>query len=409
MVRCEVLEQGEEALVYGYNGRVKFIQGPKRLWLFLSKLTRLEKFTASHDEYLKISYLDGKVEHRQGPCTLALNSLLYSGIKVEKCFYISANQAIVVYERQKETEYSRKIIYGPGIFINGPDEWVHTFSWHGEDPTNKTVFIANNNKFVVLNFAPDQIYYNVDQIRTFDDALIRIKLMIFFELTDIEKMLNETKDPIADILNCCSSDITSFTSKKTYSNFIENCHELNDLSIYTKLVERSKKIGFEISKVVFRGYYASPKLQTMHDRSMQTRTQLQLEFESTQQFQEQQEINLINETLRLKTEQELELSKLQSQLELDRLKHMNQLKSEFEEKSKKIEYEKELAFKNIENTRIQNEQEIYHLKKLHELNINLTDFLIGNIQKTDKLVKIVNNSGDKDDRGASFANIHFHE
>ena len=91
--------------------------------MFLSKLTRLEKFTASHDEYLKISYLDGKVEHRQGPCTLALNSLLYSGIKVEKCFYISANQAIVVYERQKETEYSRKIIYGPGIFINGPDEW----------------------------------------------------------------------------------------------------------------------------------------------------------------------------------------------------------------------------------------------------------------------------------------------
>ena len=112
---------------------------------------------------------------------------------------------------------------------------------------------------------------------------------------------------------------------------------------------------------------------------------------------------------------------------------MNQLKSEFEEKSKKIEYEKELAFKNIEvghkniyqidlfplflrffltkikNTRIQNKQEIDHLKKLQELNINLTEYLIGSIQKTDKLVKIVNNKGDSGDKGSSFANIHFHE
>jgi len=42
---------------------------------------------------------------------------------------------------------------------------------------------------VILNFAPDQLYYNVDQVRTFDDALIRIKLMIFYELKDIEKMV----------------------------------------------------------------------------------------------------------------------------------------------------------------------------------------------------------------------------
>ncbi len=68
-----------------------------------------------------------------------------------------------------------------------------------------------------------------------------------------------------------------FFSKQRYLNFIENCHELNDLNIYTKLIDRAKKIGFDISKVVFRGYLASPKLQLMHDKSMQTRTQLQLD------------------------------------------------------------------------------------------------------------------------------------
>ena len=42
-------------------------------------------------------------------------------------------------------------------------------------------------------------------------------------------------------------------------------------------MERSKSIGFEITKVVFRGYFASPKLQEMHDNSIQARTNLKLQ------------------------------------------------------------------------------------------------------------------------------------
>jgi hypothetical protein len=37
-----------------------------KIWLFVSKLKKLEKFTAQHDEYLKLSYNDGHVEHRIG-------------------------------------------------------------------------------------------------------------------------------------------------------------------------------------------------------------------------------------------------------------------------------------------------------------------------------------------------------
>lgn len=51
---------------------------------------------------------------------------------------------------------------------------------------------------------------------------------------------------------------------------------LNDLKNYSKLVNRSEKIGYEITKVVFRGYFASPKLQTLHDTSVKTRTDLRL-------------------------------------------------------------------------------------------------------------------------------------
>ena len=46
-----------------------------------------------------------------------------------------------------------------------------------------------------------------------------------------------------------------------YEEFIENSGHLNDLHNYPQLQERSKRIGYEISKVVFRGYHASDKLQ----------------------------------------------------------------------------------------------------------------------------------------------------
>lgn len=67
---------------------------------------------------------------------------------------------------------------------------MHKFCWHGVDDENKTKYIADKNRFEILNFAPSQIYYNLDEVRTSDDALIRIKLMIFYELKDIQTMVS---------------------------------------------------------------------------------------------------------------------------------------------------------------------------------------------------------------------------
>lgn len=67
---------------------------------------------------------------------------------------------------------------------------MHKFCWHGVDDENKTKYIADKNRFEILNFAPGQIYYNLDEVRTSDDALIRIKLMIFYELKDIQAMVS---------------------------------------------------------------------------------------------------------------------------------------------------------------------------------------------------------------------------
>jgi hypothetical protein len=224
MVKIEVLEQGEQvgffcsrkyelkilvniisnnkkALVYKKNGKIILERGPKRIWLILSKLARLQRYTAQNDEFLKIKHLDGRIEHRLGPCSEVLNTLLYSEIKVNACYCLDANQAILVYKKPENAgktggekpENEVKITHGPGIFMLQPNEWTHRFSWHAADDENKTRYLADKNQFEILNCAPSQLYYNVDEVRTSDDALIRIKLMIFYELKDIKKMVSIRK------------------------------------------------------------------------------------------------------------------------------------------------------------------------------------------------------------------------
>jgi len=59
-------------------------------------------------------------------------------------------------------------------------------------------------------------------VRTKDDALIKVKLMIFFELREIETMLNKTTDPVADFIKSVS--LSLWTVRLKYSI---NIHELN--------------------------------------------------------------------------------------------------------------------------------------------------------------------------------------
>lgn len=229
-----------------------------------------------------------------------------------------------------------------------PNEWLHQFTWHGPSKTNKTSYEPGIDKFEVLNFAPNQLYYNISDVRTADDALIRIKLMIFYELKEIETMLNATKDPIADLINCCSSDVTQFTSNKTYLSFIENCYQLNDMATYVKLVKRAMYLGFEVTKVVFRGYFASPKLQLIHDKSMEMRTQLKLEHESALQENDRKYLDLKNTINRLTGEQDIELQKQINSQELDMIKNENMLRLKLNEVDNSTDNLKELRLKELD-------------------------------------------------------------
>lgn len=195
------IRQDQKAIIINRNGEITKIDGPKITYLVLSKLEKLRRFVANENQYLVVKYIDGHIEHVKGPCCIWMNRFEHDMIQVKESYKLDESQILVVYDRDQQTnEVNRRLVPGPGIFVPKSSEWIHQFSWHAEDPTHQGHLIPDLNKFEILNIKPDFFHYHVKEVRTLDDSLITVKLMVTYEITDINLMLEKTQDPISDFI-----------------------------------------------------------------------------------------------------------------------------------------------------------------------------------------------------------------
>merc|ERR1719379_2192155 len=129
--------------------------------------------------------------------------------------------------------------------------------------------------------------------------------MIFYRLKDIGVMLRETHDPIADLINAVTSDVIEFVASRTFEEFKLSSERLNDIGVYKQLTSRAASIGFEVTKVVFRGYGAPQRLQKMHDDAIEQRTKLALQRETEEQEQQLQDMRLSRDEVRMRRKWQL--------------------------------------------------------------------------------------------------------
>merc|ERR1712187_336428 len=88
-----------------------------------------------------------------------------------------------------------------------------------------------------------------------------------------------------------------------------------------QLTTRAKGIGFEVTKVVFRGYGAPQRLQKMHDDAIERRTKLALERENEEQEQRLQDMKLEREEDRLRKRMHMEVETKDHERKLQRAAH----------------------------------------------------------------------------------------
>ena len=410
MIGFHIVPQGERVVIWDTHGTARVVDGPQRIALFGESVQHLVRHAAGPEEYLIVEYKDGRAEHLRGPTSAWLDPVAMEKIHVAAMTKLDANEAIVVY-RPHTSGVQRRIERGPALFMPAPDEWLHHFSWHGADPHDNRRKQPSALRFDKLRVIPDQMYYDVECVRTADDALLTVKLMIFFELVDLERMLDQTHDPIGDFINAATADVIEFAAGEAFERFKEKTERLSALDTYPQLIKRATTIGYRITKVVYRGYQASQTLQTMHDDAIEARTKLRLESETEQQAQDLADMKQQREAGREKERQSVEEARIQHQNRLAAMAADAKLKSVAAEKEQTLRFDRATAEQELELEQREHElertrQQVEHREQLEflggiaALKVDVTRYLVAQYQHPDRIVRV--------DSAAS-PQLHLHE
>ena len=388
-----VVEEGQRVLVRRPNGTMQVIVGPKRVWRGRSVFRPMDHHVAHPGSFLIVRYRDGRQEHLPGPVEVWFDPREHREIVQEEALQLAAKEAVVVYSKAEGSDaVTRRLVYGPALFVPRPGEWLHTFSWHASAGGSKGVQkVANALVFQKLWLMPDQMYHDVPDVRTADDAVLTIRLMIFFELVDIERMLDATHDPIGDFVNAATSDVVDFTGKHDFEQFKRSTERLNELETYRQLTGRAAQCGYRINKVVFRGYEAAAALQQMHDQAIQARTRLQLDRATEQQAQDLEDYKLDSQLARAGKRRTEQTAEVQHDLELAQKRHEAETRQREDRQNQLRDQKRREAELQLEVRRRQDAEQREHLAALREFGVDLTAYLTQ--ARADQVIEVRGNSG----------------
>ncbi|XP_076438429.1 uncharacterized protein LOC143277472 [Babylonia areolata] len=375
-MKFKTVREGQQAVILNHMGEGRLVVGPQRVFLFRERFQLLDHYSASSTQYLVVQEKDGTVYHQHGPCELFHNPLLYDQIRTEDAIKLDANHVIIIYKRRPDGSAERRLVEGPAVVVPEATEWLHEFVWHGTDPKDKARLVPGSRRFTQLPLVPDHFYYNMREIRTNDDTMITVKVMVFFAVTDILQMLDNTSDPVADIINALCADIVSFTSKLSYAQFVEETAKLSQMDTYPQLQQRTQRVGVRVEKVVYRGYHASEQMQNMQNKAIESRTQLRLDAEIEDMRQKLIQLRLSSEAARAGLKNQMVQGKQQHQQDLEQMKQEHDLLLSQLQHSQRMELRTLDTAAKLERDREQDEQKRTFLARLAELSVNLTDYLV---------------------------------
>jgi hypothetical protein len=391
------VEEGQRVLVHRLDGTVEVVVGPRRIWVGWKTIRPMQHFVAYPGKFLLVRFRDGQQQHLAGPADVWFDPRVHLEVIQEDTLQLAAKEAVVVYSKPEGSDViRRRIVYGPASFVPSPGEWLHTFSWHASRGGSRGVQKEPNALvFQKLWLMPDQMYHDVFDVRTADDAVLTIRLMIFFELVDIERMLDTTHDPIGDFVNAATSDIVAFTGKHDFESFKRNTSQMNELETYRQLTGRASQCGYRINKVVYRGYGAAEALQQMHDQAIQARTRLQLDRATEQQAQELENFKLDAQMTRAGKRRIEQTAEVEHDLGLNQKRQEAEIRQrEAQEVAARerirLEAELQLAVRRGQDT-----QQREHLSALRDLSVDLTAYLTQ--ARADRVIEL---------RGAAGTHVH---
>lgn len=116
MASCafKTIKAGEHYAVSDRSGKVKVVDGPRRLCRCGRFFQELDLIVAGEDEYLEFKFLDGRTEFRPGPAAAVCDPIVHMSINSKSVKRLAKGEVLLVYREQGGSGAVQR------IFLEGP-------------------------------------------------------------------------------------------------------------------------------------------------------------------------------------------------------------------------------------------------------------------------------------------------
>jgi len=243
-----VIPAGEKALVTSSGGVRTVVTGPKRVWRG-SNVQMFRREVIPQNSRGTLVDENGKFSSVQGPSVVHIHP---DGHFIPDLMRnLASHEAMVVIDRNGKyrIETGDKT---PTVWVT-MEEQIHEFKWTGSrgDTEVKTPGALRIN---CLRMQDTQTYVEY-QVRTKDNIVAAINLMISFKFVDIEKLL-ANDDPMGAMYNRILADITKHVATLSFDDFKEDTEaKVTGIDLFTDTGRKwFDNLGISLETVVLRAW-----------------------------------------------------------------------------------------------------------------------------------------------------------
>lgn len=278
MYRHYVVPDGDKVVVWDEQGEERSYRGPAAVNvhpdanIFFCPRTVLDA-----DQKVLVIDTEGHEQVRSGP--LVFHTGPRDQIREYRLVRLACNEAVCVVRQ----DGVREIVLGseqPRLFLD-PREKLHRFVLTGGGDADGFGKQPGALAFETLRLQPSQAYFAFP-VRTADNAVLILKLMIFMEVKHPDLFILRD-DPFAVMFNFIMAEATALVGSLSFDSFKD--HPGSRLQEHfastgdgTPMLQFAEKYGLDVSKVVLRGWMAEDRqVQKILDQAAAAQTQRDVE------------------------------------------------------------------------------------------------------------------------------------
>merc|ERR1719379_1619962 len=175
---------------------------------------------------------------------------------------------------------------------------------------------------------------------------------------------------------------------------MEQSNQLNDMANYPQLIDRANKIGMCVSKVVYRGHHASEAIERAHIEATTRRTKMRVQADMAKEEQDLIDMRLDAQVKRESAERQIALDQANHKIKLEELAHKAVLTKQSHDAQMQLDTVRMQQEQQLKFERAKRDAKIEELKRLHDMGVDLTRYLVANGERPDKHIRF---SGSQDE------------